>query len=52
MKDWLSVDCPHARLLSIEYETALSERTPHCPYELQRYVILYAVYACLLSQLV
>jgi len=48
MKDWLSADCPHARLLSVEYETALSEWKPQCPYELQRYiyVMLKTEYSC------
>lgn len=43
VKDWLAVDCPHARLLSIEYDTELSEWAPHCPYELQRYSSLLVI---------
>ena len=37
VKDWLADDCPHARLISVEYETKLSDWSPQCPYELQRY---------------
>ena len=49
MKDWLSVDCPHSRLLSVEYETKLSDWAPQCPYELQRYCTTVVVYCILPS---
>jgi len=36
VKDWLADDCPHTRLISVEYETKLSDWGQQCPYELQR----------------
>ena len=31
-KDWLAKDCPNVRILTIEYDTSLSDWAPKCPY--------------------
>ncbi|XP_071090871.1 protein SERAC1-like [Haliotis cracherodii] len=31
-KDWLARDCPNTRLLTVEYDTHVSEWYVHCPY--------------------
>jgi pimeloyl-ACP methyl ester carboxylesterase len=35
-KDWLAKDCPHVRILTLEYDTSLSTWSPACPYESER----------------
>ena len=36
LQDWLAKDCPHVRILTVEYETHLSEWAPRCPYESEK----------------
>lgn len=38
-KDWLAVDCPNLRLLTVEYETRLSTWSVGCPYDADRKTI-------------
>lgn len=38
-KDWLAVDCPNLRLLTVEYDTRLSNWSASCPYESERKTI-------------
>lgn len=40
-KSWLAVDCPNIRVLSVEYDTHLSDWTSSCPAENQRKSIAY-----------
>ncbi|XP_061100132.1 protein SERAC1 [Conger conger] len=35
-KSWLAADCPHLRILSVEYDTHLSDWRAKCPVENQR----------------
>ncbi|GAB1609527.1 protein SERAC1-like [Argonauta hians] len=39
-KDWLPQDCSHIRILSVEYDTYLSELTATCPYDREKRSLL------------
>ncbi|KAK2162794.1 hypothetical protein LSH36_91g02028 [Paralvinella palmiformis] len=39
-QDWLAEDHPNLRILTVDYETYLSEWTPKCPYENERRTLL------------
>ena len=34
--DWLAKDCPNVRILTIEYDTNLSDWAPKCPYDKEK----------------
>ncbi|XP_035279476.1 protein SERAC1 isoform X1 [Anguilla anguilla] len=40
-KSWLAADCPHLRILSVEYDTHLSDWRAKCPVENQRKSLAY-----------
>lgn len=40
-KSWLAADCPNIRILSVEYDTHLSDWTSSCPAENQRKSLAY-----------